>query len=248
MATLDEIRRAGLEVTPGSGSDQVLAGISGALQGGYQGYQQGQQEKIQSQKDQVSMYTALREAGYTSEEASSKVSAAHSSIFSHDNFQAPTNDVFKTKAEKGAAELKKIQAETDKITAETTAKQHLDEALAKGAVATYDAAGNVTGYTFGNKFTTVKQPGASGGSSGRPMTPSEAYKVLSDPVTFPDPAEQAAAHAVVRAKLGIAAPDTTAPAGQPQTSEQKIKVRQKASGKTGTINVSDFDPNKYEKI
>lgn|SRR3990167_1680693 len=112
MPTLDEIRRAGLSPTPTSSSDQVLAGITQALAGGFQGYQAGQEERRKKQQEMYNFYNTLRTNGYEADEATAKVNETFSGFFTHANFKKPTNDVFKTQQEKSAAELEKIKAET----------------------------------------------------------------------------------------------------------------------------------------
>lgn len=118
-------KNAGYSSSPNSAAQQILNVI-----GQVPAEVQKRQEKVQKDEtERVKLFIALREAGYSEEDATSRVNRAHRStafvekIFGigNDNaFQPPTEDATALAKKKTSAELEKTTAETAKIKAETT--------------------------------------------------------------------------------------------------------------------------------
>lgn len=126
MATLDEIKRAGLEVSPAGSGEQIMNLISGVPAE----MEKKQEKQKQDTMDQVKLYTQLREAGYTPEDAHKRVTRTYRSTDFIENLVGggrdenvltpPTQtDKVGMEQEKGKAELAKTKAETGKTKAET---------------------------------------------------------------------------------------------------------------------------------
>lgn len=141
MATLDEIRRAGLEVSADplpSETEEASSGgavLANFLTGLSQWKVKGEEEASRTAKlkqEQYDFYNTLRKNGFSPEEATTKVNSVYNKnqgllprIFAKQDaaakkFQQPSGqDTFSREEEERTTKLAKTQAETSKIKAET---------------------------------------------------------------------------------------------------------------------------------
>lgn len=143
MASLTEIRNAGLNVSKTSGFGQILNGIKQGLES----YSAGKKEKMQKDDEALTLYTKLREAGYSEADAKERVQQRQSGSFldkifgAREGFQPPTEyDPFKAKIASAERKARKEEADIKKTEAEAygTGVYNVDD---EGVVR--DASGNV---------------------------------------------------------------------------------------------------------
>jgi len=119
MAENDFLRQgdtvSGTDITinqaPSQGTEFLSSFLGGMMKGG------GQEEKLKKEKDKLSYYTELREAGYSAEEATARVNKQFSGGFLNKilkkdsaGFSKPENDTFVSKTSKDKAAAAKDTA------------------------------------------------------------------------------------------------------------------------------------------
>ena len=127
MASLDEMLRAGY--TPVKSSAEQVAGL---LNGVNAQAQKNQQQQQADTAEQAKLYITLREAGYSKEDATSRVQRSYKSTgFIQDLMSGKGNNVFNPptqdddvdlKTQKARADIKKTEAETKSAEAEVPLK------------------------------------------------------------------------------------------------------------------------------
>lgn len=123
MPSLDEIKRAGLEVSESSGPDQIMSLLSGAAQKIPAEIEKRKEKLKEDESNQVKLFMDLRQAGYSPEDATAKVQRTYRStgfierlLNGQGNaFQKPTGeDKISLEERKTKAELGKTKSETRK--------------------------------------------------------------------------------------------------------------------------------------
>lgn len=180
--------------------------------------------------DQVKLYSTLREAGYTPEDAHSKVTRTYRSTGFLENLISGGTSVFNkpTEDDKFGLEREKTKAETGKIKAET--------GLATEKAGYYKAGGP--------KRTVIDK-----------MTPNQLQqrlKYLNNSVLMADPGSEE--EQTMKAEMDYITQKIQQtsgfkqPASEPETTGGMVRVQRLSDSKNGKIPAANFDPKKYKKI
>lgn len=231
-----KIKQAGYTSSPNSTAEQILSVISQVPE-----QVRAQQEKrAKDTADQVKLYSMLREAGYSEEDATERVNRSYRSTeFIQNLLTGKSDNAFQkpTEEDKTSLEKKKTQAEITKLGAET-AQKNAQASRLKQLTDTLNTPGTTKQAEQIRKaldsYIKRTYPTIAGGYG----TEEEQAAMASDP-------HVARLEAALNKSLQL--PEDTAPAPAAGT-EEKIRVERLTDGKKGTIPAKNFDPKKYKKI
>lgn len=123
MASLTEIKAAGLKAAPEGGLGQFMTAVTQMAQGA----QESRESAGKKEQEKTEFYIKLREAGYSEDQAKSKVAKVYQGGFverilgKEKAFEGPETDIIEGKQEKERLEREKMRSEIDKNAA--TAEQ-----------------------------------------------------------------------------------------------------------------------------